>query len=192
MKPSLRVLGTNSKTDAKDVGRLSCKKSQKWRKTVLSVRNIIRKFFIAAMAVSVLSASVGGGDNVPPGIRVELDNQKSLSLRVTVWSRAEQRVTFYKSRLPWGNRNSMIFVPVNSDGQCIGERLLPVDDSGFQKLSLDPNESITGDIDLRRFVPELEKALKKSDVHLFWAYAPPEELRIGRWSGGWILIPQQK
>ncbi|PYT62220.1 MAG: hypothetical protein DMG35_08040 [Acidobacteria bacterium] len=86
----------------------------------------------------------------------------------------------------------MIFVPVNSDGQCIGERLLPVDDSGFQKLSLDPNESITGDIDLRRFVPELEKALKKSDVHLFWAYAPPEELRIGRWSGGWILIPQQK
>lgn len=144
------------------------------------------------MAVSVLSASVGGGDNVPSGIRVELDNQKSLSLRVTVWSRAEQRVTFYKSRLPWGNRNSMIFVPVNSDGQCIGERLLPVDDSGFQKLSLDPNESITGDIDLRGFVPELEKALKKSDVHLFWAYEPPEELQIGRWSGGWVLIPKQK
>lgn len=144
------------------------------------------------MAVSVLSASVGGGDNVPSGIRVELDNQKSLSLRVTVWSRAEQRVTFYKSRLPWGNRNSMIFVPVNSDGQCIGERLLPVDDSGFQKLSLDPNESITDDIDLRRFVPELEKGLKKSDVHLFWAYEPPEELHIGRWSGGWILIPREK
>jgi len=86
----------------------------------------------------------------------------------------------------------MIFVPVNGDGQCIGERLLPVDDSGFQKLSLDPNESTTGDIDLRRFVPELEKALKKSDVHLFWAYKAPEELHIARWSGGWILIPKQK
>jgi len=86
----------------------------------------------------------------------------------------------------------MIFVPVNSDGQCIAERLLPVDDPGFQKVSLNPNESISGDMDLRRFVPELEKALKKSDVHLFWAYKPPEELRIGRWSGGWVLIPKQK
>lgn len=86
----------------------------------------------------------------------------------------------------------MIFVPVNSDGQCIGKRLVPIDDSGYEKISLGPNESITGDIDLRRFVPELEKALKKSDVHLFWAYTPPEELRIGRWSGGWVLIPNQK
>jgi len=152
----------------------------------------LSRYLVGAATFLVFSIACSRAETTPPDIQVELDNQKSLSLRVTVWSRAEQRVTFYKSRLPWGNRNSMIFVPVNSDGQCIGERLLPVDDSGFQKLSLDPNESITGDIDLRRFVPELEKALKKSDVHLFWAYKAPEELHIARWSGGWILIPKQK
>lgn len=159
---------------------------------MLILRRAISVYLTAAIGMFLLAASVGGSETAPSGIHVELDNQKSLSLRVTIWSHAEQRVTFNEYRLPWGNRNSMIFVPVNTDGQCISERLLPVDDPGFQKVSLDPNESITGNIDLRTFVPELEKALKKSDVHLFWAYKPPEELRIGRWLGGWVLISKQK
>ena len=157
-----------------------------------SIRSLTSAFITTVILASLLVAPVGGSETIPSGIQVELDKQQPLSLRVTVSSRAERRVTFPKYRLPWGNRNSMIFVPVNSDGQCIGKRLVPIDDSGYEKISLDPNESITGDIDLRRFVPELEKALEKSDVHLFWAYAPPEELRIGRWSGGWVLIPKQK
>ncbi len=159
---------------------------------MLSIRRKTSAYIIAAIAITFLAGPIGGRETLPSGIEVELDSHKPLSLHVTISSRAEQRVILPKYRLPWGNRNSMIFVPVNSDGQCIGERLVPFDDSGYEKVSLDPNEPITGDIDLRRFVPEVEKGLKKSDVHLFWAYKPPEELHIGGWAGGWILIPKQK
>jgi hypothetical protein len=159
---------------------------------VIRSRKAIRGTILAALAALVLALPIGGSETLPSGIAVEIDSQKPLSLHVTVWSRAEKRVTFAKYRLPWGNRNSMLFVPVNSDGQCISDRLLPIDDPTFEKVSLDPNDSISGDMDLRRFVPELEKALKKSDIHLFWAYKAPEELHIAPWTGGWILIPQRK
>jgi len=159
---------------------------------VIRSRTAIRPTILAALAALVLALPIGGSETLPSGITVEIDSQKPLSLHVTVWSRAEKRVTFAKYRLPWGNRNSMLFVPVNSDGQCVGDRLLPIDDPTFEKVTLDPNDSISGDMDLRRFVPELERALKKSDIHLFWAYKAPDELRIAPWSGGWILIPQHK
>jgi hypothetical protein len=45
---------------------------------------------------------------------------------------------------------------------------------------------MTGDID------HLSRATKRSEVHLLWAYESPEELHISHWSGGWILLPQQK
>jgi len=35
-------------------------------------------------------------------------------------------------------------------------------------------------------------ALKKSDVLLFWAYKAPAALHIPRWTGGLVVIPQQK
>lgn len=160
---------------------------------MLSTRRTINlSLCITLIVLCLLTLPVGGSEATLPGVQVELDGHEPLSLRVTVSSRAEARVSFPKYRLPWGNRNSMIFVPVDGDGRCVGDRAVPIDDSGYEKVSLGPSESITGNIDLRRVLPELEKELKKSDVHLFWAYAPPEELRIGRWSGGWLLIQQQK
>jgi len=86
----------------------------------------------------------------------------------------------------------MRFVPVNRDGECIDNKYFAEEYPNYQKVSIDPNGSITGKIDLRWVIPELDEALKKSDVHLFWAYKAPEELHIARWSGGWILIPQRK
>jgi hypothetical protein len=38
----------------------------------------------------------------------------------------------------------------------------------------------------------LDAALKKSEVHLFWAYEAPKQLNIPHWSGGWVLIPKQQ
>jgi hypothetical protein len=86
----------------------------------------------------------------------------------------------------------MLFVPVNRDGECIDNKLFAEEYPDYRKVSLEPNGSISGKIDLQRVIPELAEALKKSDVHLFWAYGAPKELNIARWSGGWILIPQQK
>lgn len=159
---------------------------------VIPLRKIISKLFIIAISSAIFAAAVGGSNSSLPDIKVELDTERSLLLHVTLWFRAEKPVTFAKYRLPWGNRNSMLFVPVNTDGQCIGDQLLTIDDPSFEKVSLNPNESISGDLDLHRFVPELQEALKKSNVHLFWAYKAPDELNIAHWSGGWILISQQK
>ncbi len=86
----------------------------------------------------------------------------------------------------------MLLVPVNDDGACIDNKYYVEEYPNYEKVSIDPNGSVSGEIDLRRVIPELDQAVKKSDVHLFWAYKAPEELHIAHWSGGWILIPRQK
>ena len=120
-----------------------------------------------------------------------MDTQKPLSLRVDLRSAAETPVTLYKSRLPWGSRYSIILVAVTSSGQEL-DKALPIDDPSPEKVTLDPKRSMTGEIDLQRFFKGFAEAVKKSDVHVFWAYEAPEELRIGRWSGGWVLIPRRR
>ncbi|SRR6266478_9726758 len=155
-------------------------------------RSSISKCLFATAIFCFFSASSDGNEDASPDVKVELSSQKPLWLHVTVRSRAETRVTLYKYLLPWGNLNSMLFVPVNRYGQCVVEKAFPIDDPSPETVLIEPIGALSGDMDLRRFVPGLEKALKKSDIHLFWAYKAPEELNIPRWSGGWILIPQQK
>ena len=65
-------------------------------------------------------------------------------------------------------------------------------DPNFDEVSMDPNEQRSGDVDLPMKFKGLDIALKKSDIHLFWTYRAPKELNIPMWSGGWILLPQQK
>jgi hypothetical protein len=126
---------------------------------------------------------------MPVGIHVEIDPQKPLSLRVTIRSRAVAPIKLYKSQLPWGSRYSLILVAVTPEGKCLDKELF-VDDPSPERASLEPKGSLSGSIDLQRIFKDLNKALSKSDVHLFWAYDAPKELDIDRWSGGWILIPQ--
>jgi len=123
-------------------------------------------------------------------IKVELD-QEHLALHVTVSSGASSVVTFWKWQLPWGNANSMILVAVTRNKEYV-DRNLFIDDPTPERISMQPNESLSGDVSLEKAFTGLDAALKKSDVHLFWAYKAPEELRIPRWSGGWILIPKKK
>lgn len=85
----------------------------------------------------------------------------------------------------------MILVAVKPDKNCL-TRSIPIDDPTPERVSIAPNESLSGEVSLEKAFTGLNKALKKSEINLFWAYQPPEELHIGRWSGGWILIPQQK
>jgi hypothetical protein len=132
-----------------------------------------------------------GGETVPAGIQVEMDSKKPLSLRVELRSGAETRVTFYKSRLPWGSIHSMILVAVTPSGRYL-EKELPIDDPSPEKVTLDPKQSLRGDINLQKVFKGLDEALEKSDIQVFWAYEAPEELRIARWSGGWILIAQHQ
>ncbi|MDR3715256.1 MAG: hypothetical protein P4L51_20785 [Puia sp.] len=86
----------------------------------------------------------------------------------------------------------MLLVPVSRDGECIDNKYFAEEYPEYEKIPIEANGTISGKIDLQKLIPELGEALKKSDVHLFWAYKAPEELQIAHWSGGWLLIPQQK
>lgn len=125
------------------------------------------------------------------GILVKTDHDNPLMLKVDLRSGSETRVTIYKSRLPWGSAYSMILVAVMPDGEMV-KKELSVDDPSPEQISLNPKESVKGEIDLRKIFRGLDAMSQKSDVQLFWAYEAPEELHIPRWSGGWILIPKQK
>jgi len=84
----------------------------------------------------------------------------------------------------------MILVALTSDRNFI-TRNIPVDDPSPERVSLEPNESLSGEVSLDKAFSGLDAALKKSDINLFWAYEAPEELHIAHWSGGWLLIPQR-
>ena len=149
------------------------------------------RYMIAAVAFLAFSATSLGNEAMSPDVRVELTSQNPPALHVTVRSGAEARTTFFKWRLPWGNRNTMILVALTSDRTYI-TRNIPIDDPSTERVSMEPKESLSGDVSLDKAFTGFGAALKKSDVHLFWAYEAPKELHIARWSGGWLLIPQQK
>jgi len=139
----------------------------------------------------LFACGVGASDNAPAGITVQMNPQKPLWLRVTLRSFASTRVTVYKHLLPWGSNRAMVVTAVTEYGQTL-EQDLSIDDPSFAEVSFDPNGSLSGDIDLHELVRNIDGAVKKSDVHLFWAYKAPQELQLPRWSGGWVLIPQEK
>jgi hypothetical protein len=149
--------------------------------------------FLVAMAVLCVFAVPSGGNEVsPPDVKAELNNQMLL-LRVTIHSRSESSVSLPMWRLPWGRQQLVMhLVPVDSVGACIGNKYVREEYPDYRKVTIEPNGSLTGEIDLRREIPELDEALKKSEVHLFWFYKPPEELHIGQDAGGWVLIPRRK
>lgn len=152
-----------------------------------------RTFLVVAGALLLLFSFCPAGrtDTMSAGILVKTDHDKPLTLKVELRSGAETLLTIYKSRLPWGSAYSMILVAVTPDGQMV-KKELPVDDPSPEQISLNPKESVKGEIDLRKIFRGLDAVLRKSDVQLFWAYQAPAELHIPHWSGGWILIPKQK
>ena len=150
----------------------------------------MRSFLIAVVFLVSCSSLAVAQNTAKPAIQVELNPQKPLHLRVTLSSGAATTATFSRADLPWGYRYSMVFAAVTPNGEPV-ELSLPVSDPGPNEVSVKPREVLTGEVDLRYVIRDLN-AIKKSDVLLFWAYKSPEELHIPRWSGGMVLIPRQK
>lgn len=151
---------------------------------------LILVFFVALPGCTLLADSPPC-KSLSPGIRVELDPKRPLSLRVTLQSASHNTETIERSRLPWAWRYAMVFVAVREHGQPL-EMELPVEDPVTTKIVVHPGETLTGDINLNAVIRDVGEVNKQSNVHLFWAYESPKELDIPHWSGGWILIPQHK
>lgn len=150
----------------------------------------MRTIALISLLFTGFLSTVVAQNPLQPGIHVELDQHKPFHLRVILTSGAATTVTFYRSDLPWGFRYSMVYAAVRPNGEPI-DLLLPVDDPSSASVSIKPGETLVGDIDLRYVIRDLS-VTKKSDVLLFWAYKSPKDLNIPRWSGGLVVVPQQK
>lgn len=146
--------------------------------------------FLSILLLTGLSVVAIAQNKSEPPIQVQLNPQKHLHLRVTLQSDAATTATIYQADLPWGIRDSMIYSAVRPNGEPI-ELIFPTDDPGPATISVKPGETLVGDIDLQYVIRDLSVA-KKSDVLLFWAYKAPAALHITRWTGGLVVIPQQK
>jgi hypothetical protein len=150
----------------------------------------MRPLCIAALFLAAIS-NVGFAQNTPkPGVEVALSRENPLRLRVTLTSGAATTIRLNRYDLPWGYRYSMVFAAVRPNGDVI-ELLLPVADPGLKEISVKPGETLRGDVDLQYLIGD-SSVLKKSDVLLFWAYKSPTSLHLPHWSGGLVVIPQQK
>ena len=144
---------------------------------------------LSILLLASLSVVAVAQNKSEPAIQVQLNPQKPLHLRLTLRSGAATTVKINRFDLPWGYRYSMVFAASRPNEEPV-ELLLPVSDPGLAEMSVKPGETLTGDIDLRNVIDQ--KALKKSDVLLFWAYKAPAVLHIPRWSGGLVVVPQQR
>jgi hypothetical protein len=127
----------------------------------------------------------------PKGISVELKSGSRLSLHITLEPNIRQTLRVPLNELPWGTHDSMVIVAARRGGRCL-RTIRPIEDPPFDKISVEPNTPLTGNIDLESLFPDIRDVLKESDVQLFWAYEAPEALHIPSWAGGWILIPKQQ
>jgi hypothetical protein len=124
----------------------------------------MRSFLTVIIFLATLLPVAVAQNTAKPAIQVELNRQRPLHLLVTLRSGAATTVTFYEADLPWGIRDSMVYAAMRPNGEAI---------------------------DLQDVIRDLN-VTKKSDVLLFWAYRSPKELHIPRWSGGLVVITQQK
>ena len=135
-------------------------------------------------------ASLGGARRRSEGIRVELIAAPPIRLGVTLQSIASKRATIFQGDLPWMSQRRMILVVVRPSGECV-RRDEVIGHPPPGEIFLNPNESVSGDINLSAAFKDFDRDVRRSELHLFWAYESPEGLGLPQWSGGWILIPQQ-
>jgi hypothetical protein len=142
------------------------------------------------LVIALLLLPAGAQEKtVPGGIRVKVSSLQPLRLQITLQCGANKRVD--KGDLPWATRYSMVLVAAKSNSEPL-EKMLPVEDPAWGDISVEPGQILTGTLHLEGIFKGFDEARKKGDIHLFWAYHAPGGLGIPRWSGGWILIPQDR
>jgi hypothetical protein len=151
--------------------------------TALKIKSLV---FLAVLTIFAVQS---GAQTKNSGVEAELRKDEPLRLRVTVRSLATVPATINKSELPWELRHSIILTAVTSSGDDLLQNVVAGDPS-LQKITLNPGQSVSGDIDLKAVFKDLDRVRRKSDVLLFWAYRSPDGMNLPKWSGGWILIPR--
>jgi len=125
-------------------------------------------------------------------MEVRVTSAGTLDVRLT--NETSKPITVPKHLLPWSSAYSALIVAVKTDAVgTVLDRSRPVDDPLVGTETIQPNQTLTGQIDLSRRFPGLSDALRERDVIVFWSHqfqiVDGDQLpRIG----GWVLLPKQR
>jgi hypothetical protein len=107
-------------------------------------------------------------------------NPDGYVLRFTLKNTAGRPLTFNRHDLPWGNVDSIQTAAVTTEGQLVLGGYPIEDDFGLDRVSVQPNETLTGDYALsHRWSDGFPR---KATIVLMWAYkVRAEQIPAKRW-----------
>lgn len=127
-------------------------------------------------------------------VAVEATGTPARKLEMRLTNQSPEPITVFRHSLPWSSAYSALVVAVKTDAVgTVLDRSTPVDDPVAGTLTIQPDETLTGQIDLERRFPSLSDVLKERDVIVFWSHQlqTVDGDPLPR-TGGWALLPMQR
>jgi hypothetical protein len=94
-----------------------------------------------------------------------------LLLTIKVTNKLHRPIELPRFKLPWGNRHSMVIVGIEAAGT--GDPLPTthfVSVPGPGRISIQPAETMSGEIDLTYYISNIREELSHKDILVFWLY----------------------
>ena len=115
-------------------------------------------------------------------------------LHVSLRNTSNATVETYEHSLPWRGVYSMLVIVVRADSAgSVLDRSLPVDDPGPGTVTVQPGQTLEGDIAIAPRFPGFVQALSEADLLVFWGY---RFQAVGQaplpWTGGLVLFPSSR
>lgn len=113
------------------------------------------------------------------------------TLRVSLKNTGNQPLTIDRSALPWGNRYSITILAAPANAQPLG-LVFPIDDPGFDEVTVKPGESLTGTIRLTLFFRDVGMAVEKASLTVLWSYQlRTVDGKLSQRIAGHVTVPQR-
>jgi len=105
---------------------------------------------------------------------------------------SEKPLVIYEAGLPWMGAYGLTLIVLETDiaeGRPLKPDGAPLSAPQIGHRTIQPNETVSGEIKLSLRYPELATALKQADVEVFWSYKmrPVDKTDVRR-VGGWLLL----
>ena len=148
---------------------------------------------LLVLSLGLASIASGAEQSIPLQLTVTQIGQQA-RLKVSVTNESKHYLTLYKSELPWGNRYSMIVVPVSLAGNNeVVSSVGLIDDPAPGTTVIHSGETISGEVDLARRFPEQWPEVSGKPLLVFWSYqfATSDERKSKRLAG-WLELKVPK
>jgi hypothetical protein len=126
-------------------------------------------------------------------VTIEVTATSARALEVRVTNETPTPITVFRHSLPWSSAYSALLVAVKTDAVgTVLDRSRPVDDPVVGTLTIQPKQTVNGEIDLDRRFPGLSDGLRERDVIVFWSHQlQTVDGDLLPRTGGWVLLPKQ-